>query len=137
LFHAVKAPAEDSEAGFTIIEVLAALAIFALSIVAIGQVVSTNARGVRALEDHVALAQTTQAVFSAAIPLHEDLAPGRFSGSINDHRWQVDIGPFAARSVNDRVEAAWIPALVRVHVRSPSGATIELETVRLMRGPKR
>jgi len=92
---------------------------------------------VRTLEDHVALAQTTQAVFSAAIPLHEDLAPGRFTGSINDHRWQVDIGAFAGRSVSDRVEAAWIPALVRIHVRSPSGAAIEVETIRLMRGPKR
>jgi general secretion pathway protein I len=137
LFHAVKAPAEGNDAGFTIIEVLAALAIFAISIVAIGHVMSTNARGVRALEDRVVLAQTTQAVFSASIPLHEDLAPGRFNGSINDHRWQVDIGPFAGHSANDRVEAAWIPALVRIHVRSPSGAAIELETVRLMRGPKR
>jgi general secretion pathway protein I len=137
LFHAVNAPAENNEAGFTIIEVLAALAIFVVSIVAIGQVMSTNARGVRTLEDHVALAQTTQAVFSAAIPLHEDLAPGRLTGSLNDHRWQVDIGPLTGRSVSDRVEAAWIPALVRVHVRSPSGAAIELETVRLMRGPKR
>lgn len=137
MFHAVKVPAEADEAGFTIIEVLTALAIFALSIVAIGHVMSTNARGVRTLEDHVALAQTTQAVFAAAIPLHEDLAPGRLTGNINDHRWQVDIAPFAGRAMNDRGEAAWIPAQVRVHVRSPSGAAIELETVRLMRGPKR
>jgi len=137
LFRAVNVPAEASEAGFTIIEVLTALAIFAVSIVAIGHVMSTNARGVRTLEEHVALAQTTQAVFSAAIPLHEDLAPGRLTGSINDHRWQVDIAPFAGRAINDRVEAAWIPALVRVYVRSPSGAAVELETVRLMRGPKR
>ena len=137
MFHAINAPAEGDEAGFTILEVLTALAIFALSIVAIGHVMSTNARGVRTLEDHVALAQTAQAVLSGAIPLHEDLVPGRLTGGINDHRWQVDIGPFAGRSVSDRVEAAWIPALVRVHVRSPSGAAIELETVRLMRGPKR
>lgn len=137
MFHVIHAPAEADEAGFTIIEVLTALAIFALSIVAIGHVMSTNARGVRTLEEHVELAQTTQAVFSAAIPLHEDLVPGRLTGSINGHRWQVDIGPFAGRSVSDRVEVAWIPALVRVHVRSPSGAAIELETVRLMRGQKR
>jgi general secretion pathway protein I len=31
-------------------------------------------------------------------------------------------------------KAAWIPALVRIQVRSPSGAVMDLSTVRLMHG---
>jgi general secretion pathway protein I len=32
-------------------------------------------------------------------------------------------------------DVAWIPALVRIQVRSPSGAVTDLRTVRLMHGP--
>ncbi len=53
-------PTDRRDAGFTIIEVLVALAIVAVSIVAIGRLMSTNARGVRKLENHVALVQTAQ-----------------------------------------------------------------------------
>ena len=38
-------PTDDSEAGFTIIEVLIALALVAVSLVAIGSLMATNARG--------------------------------------------------------------------------------------------
>lgn len=137
MFHAVRAPTEGREDGFTIIEVLIALAIFALATVAIGQVVAANARGVRTLEDHVALVQSAQSVLATAIPPHEDLALGRLAGNFNDHRWQVDIGPVGDRSLTDNADAAWIPVLVRIHVQSSSGGAIRLETVRLMRGQTR
>ena len=39
-------------------EVLIALAVVSIAILAIGYVMSTNARGVRVLENHVALVQT-------------------------------------------------------------------------------
>jgi general secretion pathway protein I len=32
-------------------------------------------------------------------------------------------------------DAAWIPALVRIQVRAPSGAVSDLNTVRLVQGP--
>lgn len=134
---AVRLPTERREAGFTIIEVLIALAIVAFVIVGIGSVMSTNARGVRALENHVALVQTAQTVLATAIPPRKDLAPGMLSGQIRDYRWQVDIGPVGGGWVVGDADAAWLPELVRVRVRSPSGATMELETVRLMRGPRR
>ena len=133
---AVQSPTDRRDAGFTIIEVLIALAIVAIGIVGIGSVMSVNARGVRTLESHVALMQTAQTVLATAIPRREDLAPGTHSGQIRDYRWQVDIGPVGGGwIVNDDV--AWVPELVRVRVRSPSGATVDLETVRLMRGARR
>ena len=70
-------PTDRRDAGFTIIEVLVALAIVAVSIVAIGRLMSTNARGVRMLENHVALVQSAQTVMSTEIPDRSKLAPGR------------------------------------------------------------
>jgi general secretion pathway protein I len=119
------------------VEVLIALAVVTIAIVAIGSVMSTNARGVRALEEHVALVQTAQTVFTTGIPPRNDLAPGSLAGQIRDYRWQINIGPVGGRWVVDGAEAAWIPELVKIRVRSPSGAMIDLETVRLIRGQKR
>lgn len=129
-------PTDPSDAGFTIIEVLIALAIVTVVIVSIGSVMSTNARGVRALENHVALIQTAQTVLATAIPQRRDLAPGSLSGQIHDYRWQVDIGPVGGGWMVDDTAVSWIPELIRLRVRSLSGATIELETVRLMKRPR-
>ncbi len=128
-------PTDLPDAGFTIIEVLVALVVVAVSIVAIGSVMSTNARGVRALESHVALLQSAQTVFVTAIPPRKELAPGTLSGQLRDFRWQVDIGPVGSDWVVEGADVAWIPELVKVRVRSPSGATVNLETVRLMHRP--
>jgi general secretion pathway protein I len=128
-------PTDRPDAGFTIIEVLIALVIVAVSIVAIGSVMSANARGVRALESHVALVQSAQTVFATAIPPRKELAPGTLSGQLRDFRWQVDIGPVGSDWVVEGADVAWIPELVKIRVRSPSGATVNLETVRLMHRP--
>lgn len=124
---------DRNDAGFTMLEVLIALAVVAASIVAIGAVMATNVRGVRKLEEHVALTQTAQAVLVTAIPPRKDLAEGRLSGELRNYRWQVDISPVGGDLVGEIAEVLWIPELVKVRVRSPSGATIELATVRLMR----
>jgi general secretion pathway protein I len=128
-------PTDRPDAGFTIIEALIALVVVAVSIVAIGSVMSTNARGVRALESHVALLQSAQTVFTTSIPPRKELAPGTLSGQLRDYRWQVDIGPVGSDWVVEGADVAWIPELVKIRVRSPSGATVDLETVRLMHRP--
>ena len=135
MFRVRRLPTDRPDAGFTIIEALIALVVVAVSIVAIGSVMSTNARGVRALESHVALLQSAQTVFVTAIPLRKELAPGTLSGQLRDFRWQVDIGPVGSDWVVEGADVAWIPELVKIRVRSPSGATVDLETVRLMHRP--
>jgi general secretion pathway protein I len=113
-----------------------ALAIVAVSIVAIGAVMSTNFRGVQELERHVALMQAAQTVLATAIPPRKELAPGMLSGQLPDFRWQVDIGPVGGDWTVEGADVAWLPELVKIRVRSPSGATVDLETVRLMHRPK-
>ncbi len=127
-------PIDGRDAGFTIIEVLIALAVVAISIVAIGSVMSTNVRGVRSLEQHVTLMQTARSVMAAEVPPRAELGVGIWSGSTNDHRWRIDVSPMGDEWSAAGDKAAWIPALVRIQVRSPSGAAMDLSTVRLMHG---
>ena len=127
---------DGPNAGFTIIEVLIALAVVAVSIVAIGSVMSTNVRGVRSMEQHVALMQATRSAMITAIPPRAELAPGVSSGQLNDYRWQIDIGPVGEGWTVPDSDVAWIPQLVRIHVQSPGGGAVELQTVRLMHRPR-
>src|SRR6516164_1988621 len=137
LSHATRLPTDRPDAGFTIIEVLIALAVVAVAIIAIGSVMSTNARGVRALENHVALIETAQTVLATELPSRKQLAPGTLAGQTRDDRWQIDVSPLGGGWTVDNANVAWLPELVRLRVRSPSGATINLETVRLMQGQRR
>lgn len=130
-------PTEHAEAGFTIIEVLIALAVVAVSILAIGSVMSTNSRGVQSMESHVALAETAQAVMATAVPPRAELAEGVRTGVLRDMKWQVEVGPLGGGWAVPDADVRWIPELVKVQVRSASGATLELHTVRLMRRPRR
>ena len=134
MFPATSPPTDRRDAGFTIIEVLIALAIVAASIVAIGSVMATNVRGVRSLEQHVALMQATRTVMTAGIPSRTKLDPGTLSGRIDDYRWTIDVGPLGGEWAAPGADVAWVPELVRIRVRSPSGAVSDIRTVRLMHG---
>jgi general secretion pathway protein I len=128
-------PTDGREAGFTIIEVLIALALVAVSLVAIGSLMATNARGVRSLESHVALVQAARTVMAAGIPQRADLGPGTSSGKTDDYRWTVDVSPLGGGWTVPDADVAWIPELVRVRVTSAGGAVSDIRTVRLMPRP--
>jgi general secretion pathway protein I len=132
----VTPPIDRRDAGFTIIEVLIALAIVTVSIAAIGSLMSTNVRGVRSLEQHVALVQTVRTVMTTGIPPRAELGPGTLSGQIEDYRWTVNTGPLGGEWNASGADTPWIPELVRIQVRSPSGATSDLRTVRLIHRPR-
>ncbi|MBV9461484.1 MAG: prepilin-type N-terminal cleavage/methylation domain-containing protein [Bradyrhizobium sp.] len=126
---------ERRDAGFTILEVLVALTLVAVVIVAVGAVMAGNVRGVRALDRHVALMQATRAAMAAAIPPRGQLAQGTSSGQTDGYRWTVDVSPLGGEWTVPNSEVAWMPELVRVRVRSPSGAVSDIRTVRLMKRP--
>ena len=128
-------PIDNSEAGFTLIEVLIALALVAVSVVAIGSLMATNARGVRLMEQHVALTQATRMVMTAAIPARAELRPGAVSGQTDDYRWTIDVTPLGGGWAVKDADVPWVPELVRVRVRSPTGAVSDIRTVRLMPRP--
>jgi len=130
-------PTDDREAGFTIIEVLIALALVAVSLVAIGSLMATNARGVRSLERHVALMQAARTVMTAGIPPRDELQPGTTSGKADDYSWTVDVSPLGGGWTVPDSDVAWMPELVRVRVTSAGGAVSDIRTVRLMPRPSK
>jgi general secretion pathway protein I len=130
-------PTDGREAGFTIIEVLVALALVAVSMVSIGSMMATNTRGVRSLERHVALMQAARAIMTAGIPPRAELRPGTSSGRTDDYRWTVEVEPLGGGWTVPNADVPWAPELVRVRVTSPTGAVSDIRTVRLMpRAPK-
>lgn len=135
MYPATSASTERRDAGFTILEVLVALALVAVVLVAIGSVMASNMRGVRTIGAHVALTQAMRTAMAAAIPPREQLQQGSSSGQADGYRWTVDVTPLGGDwTVPDSV-VAWVPELVRVRVKSPSGATSDVRTVRLMKRP--
>ena len=120
----------SSRAGFTIIEVLVALAVMATSLAAIASVASTSARASRSLDQRVALLQTARAV-ETGIPPRRDLALGETDGEIAGNRWRMDVRPFAIDGAS--AGSPWIPRTIVINVRAPSGAMMTIETVRLIR----
>ncbi len=122
----------STTAGFTLIEVLVALAVAAASLAAIGSLVATTARGNRSIEQHVALAEIARAI-EASFSGQEQLLVGGQVGEIAGYRWRVDVMPFLSfdGSIADR--ARWLPQHVVVTVTAPSGAVLRIDTVRLQR----
>jgi general secretion pathway protein I len=122
-----------STAGFTIIEALVALALVAVILAAIAPLMATTHRGVRAVEQHIALVSAARTVENG-LPDRDQLVPGSLSGELAGNRWRVDILPFAASAIDGGSPSRWTPQTVVITVRSPSGATLRLNTVRLRRG---
>jgi general secretion pathway protein I len=121
----------DRCAGFTLIEVLVALLLVAMSLAVMGSLFASKARATVALERHLALVETTRFV-AATLPKRDQLASGTFEGETSGHRWRVDVLPFLDGDVSPAT-APWNPVRLVISVRSPSGSVFRVETVRLQK----
>ena len=117
--------------GFTLIEVLVALSVVAVTLSAIGSLIAVTIRGARSVSGHLALVETARSIMTG-LPERGELGPGNFSGEAAGHRWRVDVLPFYADFV-DPDKSIWIPQTVVVRVQSPAGPVLQLNTVRLRR----
>lgn len=117
-------------AGFTLVEVLVALAVVASSLGALAALAGTSARGSRTLERRVALMETARAV-ATGIPGREALVLGRTDGEIAAHKWRMDVRTLAVAGLPEG--GRWVPRDVLIRVRAPTGEMVVLETVRMVR----
>src|ERR1041385_5142767 len=120
--------------GFTLIEVLVALAVVAISLAAIGSQIAVTTRGARAVGLHLTLVETARMILTG-LPDRDQLVPGNVSGETAGHRWRVDVMPFYADFVDSREPTNWLPQTVVVRVQSPAGKVLQVNTVRLRRRP--
>src|SRR5262245_42056920 len=115
----------------TLVEVLVALAVVAASLAAIGTLIATSMRGVRAVEQHVALVERARAIL-AELPRRDELASGGATGEIAGHRWRIAVLPHPTGQA-DGSTSPWVPRTVVATIRAPSGGILQLHTVRLVR----
>jgi len=127
----------DAIEGFTLLEALIALSIVAAVLSSIGALIATNVRGMRSIEAHLTRLETTRSIMTA-LPDRARLVLGTMSGETEGHPWRVDVAPLVPTNLapsNRSVETSnpWQPLAVAVTVRSPSGAAMQITTVRLQR----
>jgi general secretion pathway protein I len=118
-------------AGFTLIEVLIALAIVSASLAAIGSLMATTVRAMRSIDQRFARVETARAI-ETGLPDRAQLTGG-LAGDLAGHRWRVDVSPFIAEFIDPRLPTPWVPQTVVIRVQSPGGGVLQLNTVRLRR----
>lgn len=119
-----ESPLRD-EAGFTLIEALVALAIVAIALASIGGIMATVSKGTRSVSQRVALTAAAETLLTE-LPARNSIVPGRQSGQKDGNRWSVDITPIGNGS-----SGRWLPLLVVLDVRAPTGLAMRFTTVRL------
>ena len=124
----------DARAGFTLIEVLVALAVVAASLAAIGSLVAVAMRGTQSIERRVAFRETLRSIVTS-LPDRPDLAAGNVSGNTAGYDWRMNVAPYVSNLVDPNAPTPWQPQAVTITVRSPSGQILRVETIRLRRRP--
>jgi general secretion pathway protein I len=132
--------------GFTLIEVLVAIAVLAVVLGAIGAVVGNTVRAIRSVDRRLPLLETAQSLI-ASLPARDALQPGTQSGTSGDFRWRID-AVLLNRNVPDNAAAAlstaatdtppkvnWMPLSITVRVQGSEGPPVRLDTVRLIPRP--
>ena len=121
-------------AGFTLIEVLVAIAVLAVVLGAIGAVVGNTVRAIRSVDRRLPLLETAQSLI-AALPTRDALLPGTQTGTSGEFRWRID-AVLLNRNVPDDAKAAkWMPLAITVRVQGGEGPPLRLDTVRLIPRP--
>ena len=118
-------------AGFTLVEVLVALAIVAVALTAIGSVMAATIRGTRSIDQHLSLVETARAI-EAGLPDRGDLAVGSLTGVVGGYRWRLDVRPFQASFVDPQLPTRWVPQAITITVQSPAGQTLRINSIRLL-----
>ena len=123
----------DPRAGFTLIEVVVALALLAIVMTTVFQLQSSALSNLARADEGERAAIIADGLL-AQLATVQPLRPGeRRAGRAGDYLWAIETGPYpGAEAAGPRPD----PLLeVRIAVAKPGRATFELLTLRLARGP--
>jgi len=121
-------------AGFTLIEVLVAIAVLAVVLGAIGAVVGNTVRAIRSVDRRLPLLETAQSLI-ASLPTREALKAGTQTGTSGEFRWRIDAVLLNRNVPEDTKAAKWMPLAITVRVQGSEGPPVRLDTVRLIPRP--
>src|ERR1700727_1198502 len=107
--------------GFTLIEVLVAIALLAVVLGAIGAVVGNTVKTIRSVDRRLPLLETAQSLI-AALPARDALQPGTQTGTAGDFRWRID-AVLLNISVPDNAAAALSTAATGASPAAAAGAS--------------
>jgi len=119
------------EAGFTLIEVVVALAVIAIALVSIGSLVGASVRGAQALDQHIALDETARGILGE-LGNRNALEFGTSAGTASGVAWRVDISPFRTPGT---VNPLWEPVTETITVSTTGGKSVSIATLHLRRRP--
>lgn len=105
-----------AERGFTLLEILAAFVIFALSYVTLLQIFSGGVRNAVLSQEYTEATLLAQSMI-AELGIEEPLEPGSNSGEFDDkYRWELDVTPFenegSLPDINYRVTMMYVALTV-------------------------
>lgn len=123
-------PRPSPDCGFTLIEVVVALAVVATTLAAIGSVIVTTTKSARGIEERLALAGVAESLLNGMAERNA-LRPGRTTGETQDRRWRMDVSPLSPES-GEAEAMDWKPFAINIQVQSPAGQSIQFTTVRLL-----
>jgi general secretion pathway protein I len=121
-------PDPSGAAGFTLLEALVALAVMGAGLAAIGTLANSSLHVGLHTERHLAEIESARKII-AGMPGRNALPYGRLTGSVDAHEWRIDSAPVSTTAAGG--ETSWTPQSIALLVRSPFGATIEIDTIRL------
>jgi general secretion pathway protein I len=116
--------------GFTLLEALVALAVMGAGLAAIGALANSSLHAGLFTGRHIAEIESARKII-AGMPARDVLPYGRLTGSVDAHQWWIDSHPVSAPVVSGG--NSWTPQSISLLVRSPFGAVIEIDTIRLHR----
>jgi hypothetical protein len=120
-----------SEAGFSLLEALAALTVAAIMLGALGTLTHSTVRSVMFTEHRVALIETARKVF-AALPPRGASSDGPIAGELDGSHWRINVRPYFDTSTS-RGGGEWEPELIEIEVRGSDGSRLQFDTVRIRR----
>lgn len=130
-------PARD--AGFTLLEVLASVAIAGFVLSAIASIVAVTLAGVRSAADRVVLVEAGRTLLEG-LPQDDALRAGTTTGTLGTTTWRIDVAPLAdvalpaqATRPDPTEDPGWRPASVAIAARTAAGRSLLLHTQALIR----
>lgn len=121
----------SKSAGFTLVEVLVAFVIAALSLAALLQVFATGLRSATTSE-HYARATMLAESQLASIGIEQPLAVGQSSGAFDDeYRWRIVVAPYQEADMDALVEVFDVSVTVSWGAEGENGRSVTLRTLRL------